>query len=144
MSIYVFYSHILTIKTYIYSDIFIVAVASKTKTREITITDEDGAFSVFFKKITGENKAYDFEGLGALRQLLSNERAKILHILRVQKPKSIYELAKKASRDFKSVSDDIKLLERFGFVQMVSEKTGKRARLRPILVIDSMNIVIKF
>lgn len=118
-------------------------MASKSKTREITITEEDGAFSVFFKRITGENKLYDFEGLAALRRLLSNERAKILHILRVNKPKSIYELAKKAGRDFKSVSDDIKLLERFGFVQMSSEKTGKRSRLRPVLVIDSMNITLK-
>lgn len=118
-------------------------MAAKMKTREITITDEGGAFSVFFKRMAGESNPYDFEGLSALRQLLSNERAKILHILKKNKPKSIYELAKKAGRDFKSVSDDIKLLERFGFVQMVAEKTGKRARLRPMLVVDAMNIIIK-
>ena len=118
-------------------------MAAKIKTREITITDEGGAFSVFFKRIAGENNPYDFEGLSALRQLLSNERAKLLHILKRNKPRSIYELAKRAGRDFKSVSDDIKLLERFGFVQMIAEKTGKRSRLRPMLVIDSLNILIK-
>lgn len=123
--------------------LFIVDMSTKTKTREITITDNEGAFSVFFKRLSTDTQLYDFEGLATLRKLLSNERAKILHVLKISKPQSIYELAKKVGRDFKSVSDDIKLLERFGFVSMVSEKTGKRQRLKPVLVIDSVNILIK-
>jgi predicted transcriptional regulator len=118
-------------------------MVSKMKTREITIIDNEGAFSVFFKKLATDTQLYDFDGLAALRKLLSNERAKMLHILKVSKPNSIYDLAKKLGRNFKSVSDDIKLLERFGFVSMEAEKTGKRNRLKPVLAVNAINIVMK-
>lgn len=115
-------------------------MANKTKTRDITIVDNRGAFSLFFKKFTGEEKEYDFEGISALRKLLSNEKARILHIIKNKKPDSIYKLAKILKRDLKSVNNDVKLLERFGFIDMISEKTGKRERLRPVIVVDSIRI----
>ena len=115
-------------------------MAFKTKTRDITIVDKEGAFSLFFKKFTGEEKNYDFEGISALRKLLSNEKARLLHVIKNKKPNSIYNLAKILKRDLKSVNNDIKLLERFGFIDMISEKTGKRERLRPIVVVDSIRI----
>ena len=118
-------------------------MASKTKTREVTIVDESGAFHSFFKKLTGDSKDYDFEGLSALRKILSNEKARLLHTIKTKKPNSIYNLAKILDRDFKSVSEDIKLLQRFGFIEMISEKTGKRERLKPTVVIDTLNITIK-
>lgn len=118
-------------------------MATKTKTREITLVEESGAFNTFFKRFTGESADYDFEGVKALRRLLSNERARMLHIVKSKKPASIYALAKFLGRDFKSVSEDIKLLERFGFIEMVSEKTGKRERLRPVIIADSIHIHVK-
>lgn len=118
-------------------------MASKSKTREITIVDESGAFSSFFKKLTGDSKDYDFEGLSALRKLLSNEKARLLHVIKTKKPNSIYSLAKILDRDFKSVNEDIKLLQRFGMIEMISEHTGKRERLKPLLVIDTLTINIK-
>jgi predicted transcriptional regulator len=118
-------------------------MASKTKTREVTIVDEGGAFRTFFKKFTGENSMYDFEGISTLRKMLSNQKLRVLHTLKVQKPKSMYELAKFLGRDFKSVSEDIKLLERFGFIDIVSEQSGKRKRLRPVLAVDSVSIHVK-
>ena len=118
-------------------------MANKTKTREITLVEEHGAFNTFFRRFTGESAEYDFEGVEALRRLLSNERARLLHVIKTKKPNSIYSLAKQTGRDFKSVIGDIKLLERFGFVEMIAEKTGKRERLRPILVADTIHIDIK-
>ncbi len=118
-------------------------MAKQEKTRDIDIVDESGAFSTFFRRMTGEQASYDFEGIIALRKLLSNEKAKILHTLKIKKPSSIYELAKILKRDFKSVNDDIKLLERFGFIDLIAEKTGKRERLRPVLVVNSIHINIK-
>ncbi len=115
-------------------------MAQKFKTREITIVDKGGAFNTFFKKFAGEKKDYDFEGLSILRRLLSNEKARLLHTIKTKNPGSIYQLAKILKRDFKSVSDDIKLLQRFGFIDMVSEHTGKRERLKPTLAIDSLYI----
>ena len=114
----------------------------KTKIREITIEQDKGAFSLFRKSGTS-NKDYDFEGLSSVRNLLSNEKARLLHTVKSKEPKSVYELAKLLKRDFKSVNGDIKLLERFGFIDLISEKTGNRERLRPKLVVESINIEIK-
>ncbi|MFQ5531129.1 MAG: hypothetical protein ACE5ES_00785 [Candidatus Nanoarchaeia archaeon] len=114
----------------------------KSKIREITITESKGTFSIFKKPGTSK-KDYDFSGMLILRQLLSNEKARILHVIKTKKPKSIYELAKMLDRGFKSVNDDIKILERFGFIELVAEKTKKRTRHRPKIVIDTMTIHVK-
>jgi len=114
----------------------------KTKTREIIISESKGAFSIF-KKQGSSKQDFDFSGMLALRQLLSNEKARILHVIKNQNPKSIYDLAKKLNRGFKSVNDDIKLLKRFGFIELVEEKTKNRIRHKPVIVVDSINIVMK-
>jgi predicted transcriptional regulator len=118
-------------------------MAKKEKTRDINIVAESNTFATFFKKFTHDSADYDLEGISALRKLLSNEKAKLLHAIKVKKPSSIYNLAKILGRDFKSVSDDIKLLERFGFIDLLSERTGKRSRLKPILISDTIHINIK-
>ena len=46
------------------------------------------------------------------------------------------------NRDFKSVSEDIKLLEKFGLIDLIKESTGKRERLRPVIIIDTLKIEI--
>jgi len=115
----------------------------KTKTREITITESKGAFSFLRKHKETKKEDYDFTGVSALRQLLSNEKARILNVIKHEKPKSVYELAKKLSRSFKAVNDDIKLLERFGFIELIAEKTGKRTRHRPEIVVDTMTIHLR-
>ncbi|MBI3622831.1 helix-turn-helix domain-containing protein [Candidatus Pacearchaeota archaeon] len=115
---------------------------TKQKIREISLTQEEGTFS-FLKKLTPSKEEYDFEGISALRALLSNERARILHFIKVEKPVSIYSLAKKLGRTFKSVSDDIKLLERFGLIEIAQEKTKNRVRHKPILSADLITINIK-
>lgn len=114
----------------------------KTKTREITIAESKGRFSLF-KSGKVEKDEFDFEGIAALRQLLNNEKARILHVIKHEKPKSIYDLAKKLERGFKSVNDDLKLLERFGFIEFTEEKTKNRIRHRPEIVVDTMTIHVK-
>jgi len=117
-------------------------MAQKTKTREITITDDKGAFTSFFKRIAGEKSDFNFKGLASLRTLLSNEKARIIHVIKTRSPKSIYNVAKMVQRDFKSVSEDIKLLEEFGFIDLIKEKTGSRERLKPVVIVDSIKIEI--
>ena len=114
----------------------------KTKIREITIKESKGAFNIF-KKTSTTKKDYDFSGMLSLRQLLSNEKARILHVIKTQKPKSIYDLAKKLNRGFKSVNDDLKLLDKFGFIDLIEEKTKNRVRHRPEVVVDTMTIHVK-
>ncbi len=114
----------------------------KIKTREITIRESRGTFSIFKdNKIAKKN--YNFSGILALRQLLSNERARMIDVIRTQKPKSLYELAKKLGRGFKSIKEDIKLLERFGIVELIEEKTKKRIRHKPEIVAEEIVIKIK-
>lgn len=115
---------------------------AKTKTREITIKESKGAFSILKKPKTSK-KDYDFEGLSALRRVLSNEKARILHVIKTKEPGSIYELAKMLKRNFKSVSDDVSLLERFGFIDIIKEKTKNRKRHRPIVAIETLTIHLK-
>ena len=114
---------------------------AKTKTREITIQESKGKFS--FKKAGHKKTDYDFSGMLALRQLLSNEKARILHTIKTESPKSIYELAKKLGRNFKAVKDDLTLLERFGFIEFIQEKTKNRIRHKPEIIIDNVVINIK-
>lgn len=113
-----------------------------TKTREITIKESRGAFSIL-KDSKISKKDYNFEGLKSLRKVLNNEKARMIHVIKTKKPTSIYDLAKKLGRSFKSVVDDIKLLERFGFVDLVREKTKNRVRHRPEVVVDTLTINIK-
>lgn len=115
---------------------------ARTKTREITIKESKGSFS-FSKDTKISKKDYNFEGLSALRQLLNPEKARILHVIKTQKPASIYDLAKKLGRGFKAVNDDLKLLERFGFIDLIEEKTKNRVRHKPEIVIDTVKITLK-
>lgn len=111
------------------------------KTREITITESKGSFSIL--KSSPKKTDYDFSGLSALRQLLSNEKAKILHVIKTEDPSSIYDLAKKLGRGFKIVSEDLKLLERFGFVELVEDKVKNRVRHKPVISTTAVTINIK-
>ena len=115
---------------------------AKEKIRDITISQSKGAFNIFKKSAISKDE-FDFSGILALRQLLSNEKARILNVIKTQKPQSIYDLAKKLNRGFKSVNDDIKLLERFGFIELIEEKTKNRKRHKPVLVVDTITIHLK-
>ena len=111
----------------------------RTKIRYVDINVNKGGF---VSKLIGTDKPHDFSDIKLLRKLLSNEKARILYALKSEKPKSIYGLAKLLGRDFKSVRDDIKVLERFGFIEFHAEKTGRRESLRPVLVIEKLQIII--
>jgi predicted transcriptional regulator len=131
--------------TYIYSkyiNLSRIKNMSRTKIREIIIKESKGSFS-FGKDTKISKKDYNFEGLSALRQLLNPEKARLLHVIKTQKPNSMYDLAKKLGRGFKAVNDDIKLLERFGFVELIAEKTKKRIRHKPEIIVDTVKITLK-
>ncbi|MFH1237857.1 MAG: hypothetical protein ABIH79_00795 [archaeon] len=116
-----------------------MAEKKKTKIRYVDVNVKSGNF---VSKLLGESKSQDFSDIKLLRSLLSNEKARILYTLKSKKPKSIYSLSKILERDFKSVREDIKVLERFGFIEFHAEKTGKRESLKPVLVIDRLQIMI--
>lgn len=114
---------------------------AKIKKIDIEVYEKKGSFYSIKKSSSKEN--YDFKGLSALRTLLNNEKMRLLHVIKTKKPNSIYQLSRILGRTFKSVSDDIKLLERFGFIELIEEKTKKRKRHKPEIISDSININIK-
>ncbi len=118
-------------------------MAKRISSKEIAIVEKSGTFEYLIKRFSKEHESYDFEGISMLRKILSNEKARILHTIKSKKPVSIYNLARILGRDFKSVNEDIHLLEKFGFIDLIAEKSGRRERLRPVLIVDSINIKIE-
>ena len=115
-------------------------MAKEIKTKTISLVGKAGTFSTIFHKFKG-NRNINPE-VANLRQLLSNEKAKLLHVIKTKKPASIYELAKLTGRDFKAIRQDIKLLERFGFIELISSHKQGRERLRPVIDVDRIIINI--
>lgn len=114
----------------------------RIKTRSITLKPEQGAFSAIFSRFRGEKKP-ESSDVSMLRALLSNEKARLLHVIRSKQPNSIYELAKILGRDFKSVREDARVLEEFGLIEMIPIHKGKRQKLKPLLVVDELKITIE-
>jgi len=118
-------------------------MARKTKNIQLSFSPESGTLTTLFRRLSGSKGEYDFESLAHLRNLLSNEKARLLHVIKTRQPPSLYALAKMVDRDFKSVVEDIKTLERFGLVDLVAERSGKRVRHKPIVIVDSLQIEVK-
>ncbi|MDD5191552.1 MAG: HTH domain-containing protein [Candidatus Nanoarchaeia archaeon] len=108
------------------------------KTKTITLSEKEGAFSTIFSRFKGNKKSGS--DISNLRQLLSDERAKMIHMIKTKKPDSIYELAKLLGRDFKAVRQDIRLLEQFGLLELISSIKNGRERLRPVIELDKLII----
>jgi predicted transcriptional regulator len=115
-------------------------MAKKTRTKTVNISISPRTFSYIFKKFKGSKPDYDFSDISDLRQVLSNEKSRLLSAVKYEKPDSIYKLAKVLKRDFKSVSEDVRVLERFGFIELVKEEKGRRKRLKPVLLVDSLHV----
>jgi len=114
-------------------------MAQKTKIRYVNInTNKEN----FVSKLIGKKKSHDFSDVKLLRNLLSNEKSRILYALKHSHPKSIYALAKLLGRDFKSVREDAKVLEKFELIEFHSEKVGKRGSLKPVLIADKLQVII--
>ena len=107
----------------------------------ISLEPERSTFSALLHLFSKEDL---FSEVGLVRSILSNEKEKILHTIKEKKPVSIYVLAKELGRDFKAVSHDLKLLEKYGFIELVKQSKGKRKMLKPILAIDNLQINISF
>jgi len=110
-------------------------------TKYINLNVESGTFRGFFQKLRGD-KNFNSIGISKLRKLFSNERARILYTIKTQNPRSLYHLTKLLGRDFRTVREDINLLEKFGFIELDLINYGKREILKPILVVDKVVITI--
>lgn len=106
--------------------------------------EEKSFFTTVFRPLPFQPGEPEFS-VKQFRQLLSDEKARIMHVLRMKKPRSLYALAKLLGRDFKAVRQDTKLLEKFGLIRLVSEfdKKARKKRLRPVLDADKLLVRIE-
>lgn len=114
-------------------------VKKRTKTQTITFNTEKGRFDAILSRFRSEKKPEKTDA-SILKSILSPEKARLLHMLKEKQPNSIYELAKLLARDFKSVRQDVLLLQDFGFVELIPIHKGKRQKLKPLLVLDELRI----
>jgi len=116
-------------------------VEKRIKTKTITLDTRQGTFGTIFSRLRGD-KGPEQSDISHIRSILSNEKARLLHVLKTKQPNSIYELAKILGRDFKSVRQDIRTLENFGLIEMIPIHKGKREKLKPLLVLDVLELKI--
>ena len=76
------------------------------------------------KRVKPKSGVY-FENLEAVRNLLTEKRLELLHMIRTRNPRSIYRLAKLTHRNFRNVYDDVQTLKTYGLIQF-----GKPAKKR--------------
>ena len=82
-------------------------------------------------------------GLQALRIALTPKRLEIWRLIRDEKPVSIWDLSKRAGRDFKRVYEDLKVLVSLGIIK-IQEIEGPRGEIkRPISLIDAVTIEVR-
>ncbi|MFH1053742.1 MAG: hypothetical protein V1740_04995 [Candidatus Woesearchaeota archaeon] len=78
-------------------------------------------FAETFEKVRkGEyvepKEVVSFTNFDVFRSFFTDKRMQLLKIIKEKKPKSIYQLAKLAKRNYKNVYDDVKLLKYYGLV----------------------------
>ena len=112
------------------------------KTLEIQIKSREQAdkefASVFNKALSGKKvplqKGVYFTSLEAVRNLLTEKRLELLHLIRQHSPKSISEVAKISGRNFKNVHTDLKILQGYGLVEINVTKTVKKPLSQRIFI----------
>ncbi|VVB80674.1 Uncharacterised protein [uncultured archaeon] len=118
-------------------------VSKKIKKLYVDInTEGEGMITKIFGR-SDSDVNYNSEDIELIRKILSNEKSKILYALKKKKPSSIYSLSKLLKRDFKSVYQDLQVLERFGLIEFEAEKNGDRESLRPVLLVNEINLTIR-
>jgi predicted transcriptional regulator len=102
----------------------------RVKNVKIKIKDEKELFSevkdVWGRLEKGEkvkkHEAIYFENLDVLRKVLTEERLRIVRMIKKGHPASIYELSKRLGRDVKNTFDDVQFLAQVGLVELKKSK----------------------
>ena len=91
-----------------------------------------------FKK----RKGVYFTSLEAARKFLTPKRVQILHVIKMENPKSIYALAKRLKRSFPRVLSDVELLKRDGLIKLSRVKNAARRTHHPTVTCDAIHLSI--
>ncbi len=103
-------------------------------------------FKETYKKISSgksvkKKELISFESIEVMIKILTPKRLGLLKLIKQKKPSSIYELAKLANRDSKSVNTDIKILTDLGIIKSrITE--NKRHSIMPHVNFDRIRLEI--
>ena len=86
-------------------------------------------------------RGYYFENLAAFRRALTEKRLEVLHVIKREKPSSVYALAKLLKRDVKNVTQDLEYLKQIGLVEIRRTKE-KQERNIPEVKYDKIDLQI--
>ncbi len=89
-----------------------------------------------FSRVFSRENYINLEEIKKLRNLLSEQKVKLIFAIKTKSPASIYQLAKIVGRDYKAVKKDIKALEEFGIVGFERKRKSKKAK--PILLVNEI------
>lgn len=121
----------------------------KIKNIRITIKDKKEVLKTFGEtlrkarkgEVIQKHEELSFENVETLRKILTEKRLELLHIIKIKKPESLYELAQLVQRDLKSVNTDIQILVDLGLLSL-KEQYEKRKKMKPFLEFDTINVEI--
>ena len=121
----------------------------KVKNIRVAIKSENELFDevkeVWGKLEGGEkvkkHEAIYFESLDAMRRVLTEERLRILKVIRKEHPASIYALAKILKRDLKNTFNDVQFLFQAGLVDLKKTK-DVREKTTPLVNYDKILLEI--
>ena len=91
---------------------------------------------------SGPKEAVYFTSLAAVRNFLTPKRLDLLHLIKARNPKSLYALAKFATRSFPSVLKDVELLSQHGLVKLSKEKKSPRKSIHARVSYDAIHLYI--
>ncbi len=74
-------------------------------------------------------------------KILTNERIRLLQVIREKKPESISELARLLNRSQSNVSNDVKYLEGIGLLEL-EEKNDPVMHKKPVVNYDAVRITV--
>lgn len=82
-----------------------------------------------------------FESIEGFRKAFTGKRLELLKIIKERAPESVYELARIAGRNLKSVNTDLKVLKEYDLVKLRKSING-RAKVKPEVDFDKLTIEI--
>jgi predicted transcriptional regulator len=83
----------------------------------------------------------NFTSYEAMRKLLTPRRLELLHIIKEQRPGSVYELAQLAGRDAKNINDDLAILANVGLLELRKTTKGRK-KVVPCVTVDKIQVEI--
>ncbi len=89
----------------------------------------------------GKRSGVYFDNLDAMRKVLTEKRMELLHVIKEERPASVYALAKRLRRNLTNVTDDLGYLRELGLVELKTSRKDRKKTV-PTVNYDKINLEI--